>query len=248
MKAATVFGAIDARRGRRTARASANSAWAMAVVAGEYQRLAPAGAVLAEYAWISGDLDVPIPEIKEVMETGLDIGLSWSPGTIAHWLWKLGELTEAPEGIAEPYRLAIEGEPIVAAEQWAEIGCAYERAISLTHGDETAQLEALEELDTLGADAVAVKLRQELRDKGVSAPRRRKSSTADQGADLTARQAEVLALLTEPLSNVDIADRLFLSPRTVEHHVAAVMSKLNASSPNDAVENAAEQGLLTAVS
>jgi DNA-binding CsgD family transcriptional regulator len=245
MKAATVFGAIDARRGRRTARASANSAWAMVVVAGEYQRLAPAGAVLAEYAWISGDLDVPIPEIKEVMETGLDIGLSWSPGTIAHWLWKLGELTEAPEGIAEPYRLAIEGEPIVAAEQWAEIGCPYERAISLTHGDETAQLEAL---DTLGADAVAAKLRQELRDKGVSVPCRKKRSTADQGAGLTARQAEVLALLAEHLSNVDIADRLFLSPRTVEHHVAAVMSKLNASSPNDAVENAAEQGLLTAVS
>jgi DNA-binding NarL/FixJ family response regulator len=55
---------------------------------------------------------------------------------------------------------------------------------------------------------------------------------------------EVLSLLAEGLSNVDIADRLFLSSRTVEHHVAAVMSKLNASTRDQAVTTAAEQGLL----
>jgi DNA-binding NarL/FixJ family response regulator len=137
---------------------------------------------------------------------------------------------------------------MAAAKQWAEIGCPYERAIALSHGDQTAQLEALEQLDTLGADAVAAKLRQELRDKGVSVPRRRKRTTADQGAGLTARQAEVLALLAEQLSNVEIADRLFLSPRTVEHHVSAVISKLDASSRDEAVENATEQRLLTAAS
>jgi DNA-binding CsgD family transcriptional regulator len=220
----------------------------MAVVADEYQRLAPVAVALAEHAWISGNADIPVSDIKEVMETGLGRGFGWSAGSIALWLWKLGKLTKAPEGIAEPYRLTIEGEPMAAAEQWAEIGCPYERAIALSHGDQTAQLEALEALDTLGATAVAAKLRQKLRERGVSVPRRRKRTTADQGAVLTARQAEVLALLAEQFSNVDIADQLFLSPRTVEHHVAAVMSKLNASSRDEAVEKATEQGLLTAVS
>jgi DNA-binding CsgD family transcriptional regulator len=244
MKAATVFGAIDSRRGRRNARASANHAWEMAVAAGEYQRLAPAGAMLAEYAWISADLDIPISEIKEVMTTGIDIGLTWSPGAIAIWLWKLGELTQAPDGIAEPYRLVIEGDPIAAAEQWAEIGCPYERAIALSHGDQTARLEALEQLEALGATAVAAKLRQELRDQGVVVPRRRTRIISNQGAILTARQTEILSLLAEKRSNADIADQLFLSPRTVEHHVAAVMSKLDASSRGEAVEVATHRGLL----
>jgi DNA-binding CsgD family transcriptional regulator len=223
-------------------------AWEMAVDMDEYQRLAPAASVLAEYSWISGSTDFPVHDIKNVMEIGLELDSEWTAGSIALWLWKLGELDEAPKGIAEPYRLTIGGEPMAAAKQWAEIGCPYERAIALSHGDQTAQLEALEQLDTLGADAVAAKLRQELRDKGVSVPRRRKRTTADQGAGLTARQAEVLALLAEQLSNVEIADRLFLSPRTVEHHVSAVISKLDASSRDEAVENATEQRLLTAAS
>ena len=100
----------------------------------------------SKHAWITGKSDIPVFDIISVMEAGLDAGYQWDTGSIALWLWRLGELTEAPEGIAEPYRLIIDGRPIAAAERWAEIGCPYERAIALTHGDTTAQLEALETL------------------------------------------------------------------------------------------------------
>jgi DNA-binding CsgD family transcriptional regulator/tetratricopeptide (TPR) repeat protein len=242
--ATTVLGAIDGRRGRSNARASVHDAWERAVAAGAKDLLTSAGAVLAEYGWISGDADIPISEIKEAMAAGIDVGLSWNSGNIALWLWKLGKITDAPDGIAEPYRLTIEGESIAAAEQWAEIGFPYEEAIALAHGDQTARLEALIQLETLGADAVAAKLRQELRTQGVAVPSRRSPKAADHGARLTARQAEVLSLLAERRSNAEIADQLFLSPRTVEHHVAAVMSKLDASSRKEAVEAATHRGLL----
>jgi len=126
----------------------------------------------------------------------------------------------------------------------AEIGCPYERAIALSDGDHPSQLEALEQLEALGATAVADKLRQELRDQGVAVPRRRARTTNNHGTTLTARQAEILFLLAEKRSNAEIADHLCLSPRTVEHHVAAVMSKLDASSRDEAVTTAQEQGML----
>jgi DNA-binding CsgD family transcriptional regulator/tetratricopeptide (TPR) repeat protein len=242
-----VLGAIEARTGRKSALQTLNRAWEMAVDSAESQRLAPAASIVAEHAWITGDTeDVPLSEMGRVMGTALHHGLNWVSGSVAIWLWKLGELDEIPEGIAEPFRLVMGGEPMAAAGIWAERGCPYEQAMALAHGDAAARFEALDILDGLGATAVAAKLRQEMRDEGMSVPRRRPKQ-GDQIAGLTPRQTEVLALLTQRMSNVEIADQLFLSPRTVEHHVAAVMSKLNVSSRGEAVVKAAELGLLAAV-
>jgi DNA-binding NarL/FixJ family response regulator len=129
---------------------------------------------------------------------------------------------------------------------WGEIGCPYERALALADGDETAQLDALVALEELGATAVAAKLRQSLRSRGVRVPRGKARLTREHAAGLTARQAEVLELLSEGLSNVEISDRLFVSPRTIEHHVSAVLSKLDAVSRQEAVETAHRLALLRA--
>jgi DNA-binding NarL/FixJ family response regulator len=81
-----------------------------------------------------------------------------------------------------------------------------------------AALDALERLQAArDVDAAAALLRR----LGVRVPARR--STGDV---LTRREAEVLDLITEGLSNPEISDRLYISRKTVEHHVSAILAKL----------------------
>lgn len=239
-----LIGVLEARTGRSDAHQTLSAAHEAAVGARELQRRGPVVAAAAEYAWITNNEVMSTDETREVMSEWLGVGFRWSPGSIARWLWQRGELTESPEGIAEPYRLLIEGKPKDAAAIWETMGIPYERALALMHGDDQSRLEALEILETLGATAVAAKLRKELRDRGVATPRGRARTTRQHASGLTARQVEVLQLLDEGLSNSQIADRLFVSPRTVEHHVSAVLAKLESTTRDQAVRQAREGGLL----
>ncbi len=244
MVALTTVGVIEARTGRDGARSTLLRAWKLARTSAEFQRLAPTAIALAELAWISGSTDVPVGELRDVLTAGSTAGRPWYLGSLAFWLWKLGELPALAGAIADPYRLVIEGDPVMAAAMWSTIGCPYERAIALAHGDQSAQLKALEALDELGAAAVAAKLRKSLRDQGVAVPRGKARTTREHAAGLTSRQAEVLDLLGEGLTNIEIADRLFVSPRTIEHHVSAVLAKLDCSTREEAVSRARSDGLL----
>ena len=216
----------------------------MAETAAEFQRLAPTAAALAEYAWIYGQPAVPEAGTVLSLEDLIWQGFQWSAGSIALWRWANGEVIEVPPGVSEPYRRLIGGDPLAAAELWSAIGCPYERAVALAHGPSAAQLEALEVFENLGATAVAAKLRKSLRRKGLAVPRGRGRKTREHAAGLTARQAEVLALLDEGLSNLEIADALFLSHRTVEHHVSAILGKLGCATRAEAVAIAIGRGLL----
>ncbi len=244
MVAMPILGVIAARKGRDSARSTLMRAWDMAVAAGENQRLAPAAAAYSESAWITGNTDVPVTAFHNVMESELERGFRYSAGSIAFWLWELGELTAIPHGIAEPYALVIEGGAADAAAIWKQKGIPYERALALMHGDRDSRLHAVEVLETLGATAVAAKLRKALRDQGVSVPRGRSRTARDNPVGLTARQMEILELLGDDLSNTEIADRLFISPRTVENHVSAVMAKLDSINRVEAVVQAKALGLL----
>lgn len=243
-----IIGIIEARTGGSSADSILMQAWEASRVANEFQRLGPVAIALAEKAWISRTSLVPIADLRQVMQDGLEKGFKWSPGAIALWLWKQGELSLPPDGIADPYRLLIEGEPLAAAEVWANIGCPYERAIALSHGDRDAQLEALEALESLGASTIAAKHRRGMREAGFTVGRGKSQRTRSHVAGLTARQAEVLQLLDEGLSNTEIADLLFLSPRTVENHVSGILSKLDSSTRTEAVSRARSEGLLASKS
>jgi len=244
MVALPILGVIEARRGRPSATGVVMRGWELAAATGEVQRTVPAAIAVAESAWITGDQRVPASDLRAALDAGLDLGFSWSTGAIASWLWELGALETPPDGIAQPFRDLIEARPRTAAAAWERLGIPYEHARALAHGDEADQLRSLELLETLGATAVAAKLRRSMRERGIAVPRGKGRNTRRHAAGLTPRQAEVLALLAENLTNMEIADRLFVSPRTVENHVAAVLDKLDVVSRADAAERARADALL----
>jgi DNA-binding NarL/FixJ family response regulator len=89
--------------------------------------------------------------------------------------------------------------------------------------------------EQVGAPAAAGRVRALLRAHGWPAPRTPRVSTRRHPAGLTAREAEVLDLLVEGLTDAAIAERLFISRRTAEHHVAAILTKLGVSTRRDVV-------------
>jgi DNA-binding CsgD family transcriptional regulator len=146
---------------------------------------------------------------------------------------------------ADPYRWQIAGDWRRAAEAWRAMGCPYEEARALGEGDEPARRTALELLDRLGGRPLAERIRRALREAGARAvPRGMNEPTRRHIAGLTRREAEVLALLARGLTNAKIATALSRSPRTVEHHVEAILEKLEAASRDDAVAIAQARGLL----
>ena len=72
----------------------------------------------------------------------------------------------------------------------------------------------------------------------------RAPTTRANEAELTTRELDVLALVAEGLRNAEIAERLFVSRRTVDHHVSAILRKLEAGSRGEAVATAQRLGLL----
>lgn len=94
-------------------------------------------------------------------------------------------------------------------------------------------------LERLGARRDADQAAALLRDLGVS------GRTAIRGGrdDLTAREREVLSLIAAGLSNAAIAERLVIAPKTAEHHVGRVLSKLGVRSRAEAAAHAVREGL-----
>jgi len=93
--------------------------------------------------------------------------------------------------------------------------------------DAATQLRTAHEMfDTIGMRAFAERARRELRATGETA-RRRAASPHEQ---LTPQEAQIAQLARAGLSNPEIAAQLFLSPRTVEYHLAKVFTKLDITS------------------
>jgi DNA-binding NarL/FixJ family response regulator len=100
-------------------------------------------------------------------------------------------------------------------------------------------------LVALGSRPAAAILAQRLREHGERVTTGPRPRTRDNPAGLTARELEVLPLLAEGLRNTEIADRLVVSPKTVDHHVSAILRKLGVKTRGHAAFEAIRRGLLT---
>jgi len=224
--ALVVLGQVRARRGDPDVWAPLDRALDMAEPTGELQRLGLVAVARAEAAWLAGDPRQAMRETRPAFGLALEKRDAWFAGELAYWQWRCGELDHAPKWIAEPYRLELAGEWRQAADAWRSLGCPYEAACALAQGDESAKRVAHDELLALGAVPAAKEVARALRALGAPVPRGPRSSTRANPAQLTTRELEVLKLLVEGMRNAEIADRLVVSRRTVDHHVSAILRKL----------------------
>ena len=245
LPALIALGHLRARQGDPAAAEILDRARDLALPTGETQRIGPLSIARAERAWWDGEPGRTIAEARPGYELAVRAGDHWSSGALAYWMRRAGDAVPLPAGIPPAYRLMIEGDWAAAAAEWERIGCPFERALALADGGRDEQLEALHALDRLGARPAARALRARLRSEGEKkVPRGPRPSTRANPHGLTASELEILGLVSEGLSNGDIAHHLSISVKTVDHHVSAILAKLNVHSRTEAASTARKENLL----
>jgi len=244
--ALVALGRVRARRGDPEVWTSLDEALSLAVPTGTLQRLAPVRAARAEAAWLEGDRRRTVAEACAIYGLALEYHQQWHIGELAYWRWLAGDLTSSPPGAAEPFGRQIAGDWSAAANWWQELSCPFESARALGESaDETALRASLAGFDRLGARPMAARVTQRLREMGVTAiPRGPRASTRENAAGLTSRELEVLRLVARGQTNAEIAAQLFVSPKTVQHHMTAILSKLGATSRREAATLAVKRRLI----
>jgi DNA-binding CsgD family transcriptional regulator/tetratricopeptide (TPR) repeat protein len=246
MPALSALARLQVRRGDAAADGTIEQALRLVEPTGELQRIAPVAIARAELAWLRGDLAGIEPPIGEAYRLAMATQQPWVTDELAFWMWRATGIAEVLETPQTPYTQQMSGHWREAAESWDVIGCSYEQATALMDSRDAADLlKALTILDDLGALPAASKVRRELRRMGIQGvPRGPRQKTRSHPAGLTPRQVEVLELVAEGLTNADIAERLFVSPKTVDHHVSALLTKLDAASRQEAAAIAQAERLV----
>jgi DNA-binding CsgD family transcriptional regulator len=238
-------GRVRARGGDPVATAALDEALALAAPTERLDWLAPVRAARAEAAWLAGDRCRTLAEARAAFELAVRHRHPWLVGELAYWRWKAGDLEEPPGDAAAPFALAIRGDWRAAAAAWDERNAPYEAARARAEGDNPDALrEAFATFERLGARPMAAQVAKRLRDLGARGiPRGPRPTTRANPANLTVRELEILPLLAAGRRNAEIAEDLYLSTKTVEHHVGSILAKLGVRTRGDTAVAAGRLGI-----
>jgi DNA-binding CsgD family transcriptional regulator len=240
-----VIGTIKARNGDPDVLPLLLESKKIALETMELQRIIPAFVALLEYEWITSRLYIEKEDLDAAISMVKEMGNIYENNEFAFWLLKAREdhlqLKEKFAG----YEINNISTALKAAVLWGQLHCPYEQALALFEGKEEDKKNAASIMQKLGAAAVYEKLKFNMRNSGIkSIPRGIRKSTMSNPANLTERELDVLQLLKDGLQNKEIADRLFISPKTVDHHVSSIFFKLEVNSRAKAVQEATRKEII----
>lgn len=224
-----IIGRARARRGEADAWSPLDEALALVAQFAELPQIAAVRTARGEAALLDGNVELVRAEVMAALPLVRRAHASWLCGELMVLLALAGDEVNPPPWLAPPFASYLRGQHADAAAAWYALGCPYEQAWSLAGSDAEPGLRAaFAILDSLGMVAAAAHISRRLHARGARRiPRGPRASTRANVAGLTVRETEVLALVTEGLKDVEIGRRLFISPKTVGHHISAILRKLD---------------------
>ena len=242
--ALTVVATLRMRRGDLDSLSLLHEARKMAFKTTEPQQIIPVLTALLEYEWLTGKQQVEPDLLDGIMSRFINTK-TFIHNRFIFWLKKLGRQDALVNEIFRTGKPVNVPMGVQGAIEWERLGCSYEQALCLFEGRDHDKRKALAIMQHLGASAVSEKFRMEMRSSGIKKiPRGLRASTKFNPAQLTNRELEVLELLKTGIQNKEIAEALFISPKTVDHHISSILFKLSVSSRSKAVTEAARLGIL----
>ncbi|TMI94120.1 MAG: hypothetical protein E6H06_10015 [Bacteroidetes bacterium] len=241
--ALAVAATVKMRKGEQDVLPLLLEAKTLALRTTELQRIIPVLVALLEYEWVTGKTYIEQEILDRAVKGFVEADKISKKSRFCFWLKKVRKQRAEPK--EDLKRLINATTAQEESASWEELSCPYEQALSLFDGNEDNKRKALSIIQQLGADAVSEKLKMEMRSSGIKKiPRGIRESTKINPAQLTNRELDVLQLLKNGTHNKEIAETLFISPKTVDHHISSILFKLDVSSRAKAVAEAARLGIL----